>query len=248
VNGTLTVDGTIEGDGSITTAGSGKVEVAEGAEFTLSSGTITGDVTQVVDDDYTLPTDTESSLDDAAKNLSGITHTAKKSLATTGTGAGIVTIYLGGAVTADHALVTTWYGNAGSEKPDGNYAIATIDGLFTDITGALSAGRTIKQTNESLHWYKGMTHATNGYISDDVLTVATETTPHIYLGTNASDAFTWKKLAANTTDTESTVILWSGATEPKQAKLEIVPAGDGAAPAYTVIIDWTGLTINAPTE
>jgi hypothetical protein len=228
VNGKLTVNGNLTGDGNLVVADTDRVVVGENGDVTVTgSGRI--DVTAK----YSLPTHTEIDTSVSAtanKNLQGITRTAEKNLED-----GVVTIYLGGTVTENETLVETWFGAKGSSAPAGNYAIATIDGIITDA--AKATGTVVKNTNPSWQWYKGASH---GFMVSDKPTAAT-TAKHIWLGseTETETAFNWREYGA-LPNNEFTVILWSGA-DTKQATLEITPDGK---PKYTIIVDWSGLTIN----
>jgi hypothetical protein len=193
---------------------------------------------------YSLPAHTEidnSVGTNANKNLSGISHTARREN-------DIDTIYLTGPVTEDRALVATWFGAAGNNvSATGKYAIATIKGLFNG--DVIANGRTLKNTNESWNWYAGQTNETNEIISNAFLTEAATGIPHVWLGdATHPDAFVWKKKVGPITDDELTVLLWSGAGT-KQATLEIVPLNSDKSTLnndakYTVIVDWSNLVIN----
>jgi hypothetical protein len=202
---------------------------------------VPGDGSSDVTADYTLPTGDSSLGAGFTNNLEGISQTAKKSAD------GVVTISLKGTVTSNEHLVETWFGAKGGSAPAGNYAIATINGIFN--ADAIAYGRTLKNTNESWHWYKGFNNASNDIISDSKLTEAATGKPHAWLGADPSEAFVWKKIPGPITDDELTVILWSGATN-KKATLEIVPLKTDKATLnesakYTVIVDWSGLTIKS---
>ena len=123
------------------------------------------------------------------------------------------------------------------------------------ITGILPANLTanssieIKQTNHSFVYYKGSTND----ISASELTeavVASTNAANIYIPTtNESGAYKWKKYDSGSPIDDSAtsgfgVLLWSEAN-PQTAKLEITPNG---GTKYTVIVDWSGVTINAAAE
>jgi hypothetical protein len=278
----LTASGTIEGAGSINAEADGSsLVVDEDGGFTLSGGTVTGDVTQDVTSSYTLPTDTEdfseydetlyADYTEVQKNyLDGSDNTkitiasAKKSLATTGEGAGFITIKLTAddpiadeEVVDDELLVDFWMGWPADEEKTttGNFAIATIKGLFDSVK---TQNKTVKNFNPSWAYYKGQ----EDYFSNIVTVSAPDTAPTtagggnnlLWLGSDniGTGAFNWSYRAGSSgspDDDELTLLLWSGPTSggpiTKQAKLEIAPS---SGTAYTVIVDWSGVTINAPTE
>jgi hypothetical protein len=71
----------------------------------------------------------------------------------------------------------------------------------------------------------------------------------IYISEDSSVVYKLKKYtsengARDTTNNGFGILLWSGAS-PKTATLEITPAG---GTKYTVIVDWSGLTINATAD
>jgi uncharacterized repeat protein (TIGR02543 family) len=153
---------------------------------------------------------------------------------------GITTIYLTGTV-ADE--INNWsetnvWGAGETDKPDtGAWSWAVIDGILTD--DALEAGTVIKQTNESFRYYKGGHQEADNPLTNPVSTG----TEDIYIPDTGA-VYKWKLYtnangARDTTGGGFGVLLWSEAAV-KTATIEITP--DDAA-AYTIIVDWSGLTI-----
>ena len=183
--------------------------------------------------EYTL-----SNADDA--NPSGVSiASAKRSTVT-----GITTIKLTGTVSGG---LTDWSKNniwaTGITPPDsGNWSWVVITGILN--TDALLANTIIKQTNQALRYYENG----NDILSDEpsMDNPPTGSTHTIYISLDKSVAYKLKKYtsANGAVDTSGDkgfgVLLWSEAS-PKRSTLEITPAS-GAA--YTVIVDWSGLTIN----
>jgi hypothetical protein len=226
-NATLTVNGTLTGEGSLDVNGSVVVKATGNVTVTgdSSSGLIN------VTEKYKLPTDTDAKVG-AGKNLTGISRTAEKNLVN-----GDVTIYLGGTVKKNEDLVEAWFDTKGPDAT-GNYAIATIDGIFN--TEAQKASTTLKNINPSWWYYKGVTTG--------ILQTAPDPTnpptawPTLWLPESEMETpYNLKKTTTARTDAELTILLWSEAN-PKEATLEITPVAAGTA--YTIIVDWSGLTIN----
>jgi hypothetical protein len=258
---TLTVvDGAeLTGNGNLT-ATAGKVVVDKDATFSVV-GTVTGDVTQVVDDDYTLPTGNESSIETALwgtvssvpknhlddSNDLLISRTAKKDLSTANNG--VVTIYLTGTVTdtqvSEHSVVDVWFGGKEDEATTlgGNYAIVTIGGILTDA--AKAANTEVKHINPSWAYYTG--HSDN---AESALDAAATEWPWTYIDEDDYNAsHTYRQYGATSSD-EWILLLWEAPNtiDPaveKKATLEIKPDGGSV---YKVIVDWTGLTINEATN
>jgi hypothetical protein len=230
VNGKLTVNGTLTGDGNLVVE-DGSVVVGKNGDVTVTGSNSSGliDVTAK----YEL-----NKTDNNTTNGIEIDHATRDA-------DGVDTIYLKGTnVTDDSEFIATWYGTK-SGATTGNYAIATIKGLFNG--DVLANGRTLKNTNESWSWYNGYKHSQDANISDTPMQEASAGDSHIWPGNNETPAYVWKKTVGPITDDELTVILWSGATN-KQATLEIVPLNADKstlndAAKYTVIVNWDGLNI-----
>ena len=100
----------------------------------------------------------------------------------------------------------------------------------------------IKQTNQALRYYQG---------ADDILTTEPDpanppTTSGGTIYIDSSKAYKLKKYtsASGAVDGSNSgfgVLFWSGAS-PKTATIEITPAT--ADSDYTVIVDWSGVTIS----
>ena len=162
---------------------------------------------------------------------------------------GITVVKLTGTVTdgiTQSSIDNIWGAAKGSNAPTtGKWTWAVIKGIIPANTTANSLME-IKQTNESLLYYKGV-------VLNDVssATALPETVPTI---TNGGDspgciffvgdtAYKWAKYGSGRNPLDYGgfgVLLWSGASD-KKAILEITPASETA---YTVIVDWSGLTIN----
>jgi hypothetical protein len=217
--------------------------IPAGASLTVDdkSGSIAGDGKVVVEEGGAATG--VPALDPTANyNPEGLKITrAEKNLKTGG-----LTVTLGGAVSngiTDTAKTNFW-GNGGSNKPAGNWSWATIVNFIN--TDAAAQNTVIKQTSQALRYYQGS--------ANDVL--ATEPDPanppttgaaNIYI--DSAKAYKLKKYTTALTATESFgVLLWSGAS-PKTATFEIIPAAaittnPATASAYTVIVDWSGVTFN----
>jgi hypothetical protein len=250
IEGELTLKGTngkITGTGNLVVASSGKVVLAEESSVvgdvtvtgTKSSGLV--DVKAV----YTLATGDATALEhitgtgvQVAVNQEGLTlDSATRDLSPSGK----VSIKLGGTVTSNPELVRAWFDEKGSQAT-GTYAIATIKGIFN--TEAKKAGTTLKNYNPSWWYYKGAaTNDTTGPLLEHEATTAPTAYPTLWLhATDPAKSYNWKK-SASTRDDDLTLILWSGAST-KEATLEITPAAPNTA--YTIIVDWSGLTITQP--
>jgi hypothetical protein len=221
VNGTLTVDGTIEGDGSITTAGSGKVEVAETGSFTLSSGTVTGNVTQDMSG-IALSTATDD-------NPTGLNIDSVKKDLTTGDSNGFITITLKGgpvgpSIPAGDVYNLMFGSPNGADTAliaePGAYSWAALTGLYT------SAGGKITQYNQAFNMWieeaSGHSDFITGWDTDDVYKERT----YDALG---EDPFY--------------IVLWDGWNEnggdtPRIITLEITQPADGND-TKTFLIDYT---------
>ncbi|MDR2150477.1 MAG: hypothetical protein LBO67_06615, partial [Spirochaetaceae bacterium] len=146
---------------------------------------------------FTDVTSTYSLTSTENTNPSGLTVvSAKKSQLTD-----IVTITLGGTVSGGvnvttDGFVKNIFAPAGSGKPtDGNWSWATIKGILT--TQALAENTVIKQTNQSLLFYKG---------NDTVETTESNTTswatnpptglPNTYISSDNTVAYKLKKYEA----------------------------------------------------
>jgi hypothetical protein len=190
---------------------------------------------------YPLATGTEVALEHQNSNAVDKNQTGISIRSAVKSSSGVVTIFLTGTVTEDAELVEDWFDTKGADAAalGGNYAIVTIDGLFTDA--AKAANSSLKNTNPSWYYYKGVAPA--GLRGGETAPTSAATSyPTLWLHpTNAYESFNWKQYLEARTDSELTLLLWSGAT-PKQAKLEFMPA---AGAAYTIIVDWSGVEISA---
>jgi hypothetical protein len=153
---------------------------------------------------YTLPIGTEKlppvgggepKIDVPKNYLSGstpvINYTAEKDLST-----GIVTIKLSGTVAdtfvGSDSVVDFWYGGKKAEAKalGGEYAIVTIDGIFTE--DAKKANTTLKNTNPAWLYYKGA--ATGTVILASEPENAPTSAPTLWLdATDADKSYNWKK-------------------------------------------------------
>jgi hypothetical protein len=229
---TLTVNGTLTGEGDLATGGTGKVVVDKDATFSVV-GTVTGDVTKVVEDI------TISGPD--ATDLLTLTS-VKKDLTTTGATNGFVTIKLGGSVgmtipdddqdpddiydtifsenTAEAALEPT--------KAGEGYSAVRITGLFSNE----STGK-ITQYNQAFNMWEENTY--KNYIATDDAQKASYGTTGVYKEKSTYTGLT----AAEVFD----VALWngwddeSGAT-PRIIKLEITQPATDASAKKTFLIDF----------
>jgi hypothetical protein len=253
---TAVIKGEIEFTAKITVAEGGALVIPKGNKLTFGTGgEIDGAGKIIVEGTGTatgLPklfADTTTNNATNVSNPAGIELvSAEKDLKTGG-----ITVKVGGKVDGGFspwAKTNIWVTD-GDGKPAGNWSWAVIDNLLSE--DALKANTVIKQTNQALRYYAG---------ANDILTVEpspanppTNASGSIYI--DATKAYKLRKYAnangaADITPSGATpagfgVLFWSGAS-PKTATIEIKPATQQgqtvAPPAYTVIVDWSALTIN----
>ena len=216
VAGTVTGAGTISGAGSITVTGTG---TAPGIAYGLS---------------------TTNNM-----NPSGLSYaSATKNLAT-----GLTTVKLGGTVEAGVSQVkdAIWGADPGENAPDGNWSWAVITGILPAGLEA-NSGIEIKQTNASLLYYRGIELgdvSSESSLPNEAPTITDGDGSPGCIFFVGDTAYKWAKYGTgrNPKDTEDDgfgVLLWSGA-DPKTATLEITPKN---GTLYTVIVDWSCVTIN----
>jgi hypothetical protein len=132
------------------------------------------------------------------------------------------------------------WGPNGAGRPAGNWSWVMLDGAFPY---AVASGSVLKITNQAWSYFKGSTDdAVAAIISQTPLTVPAENSAaSIYISADNTDVYSWKKTTGVPKDDSWGVLLWSAASS-KTATLEVTPvSGTGA---YTVTLDWSGLTIN----
>jgi hypothetical protein len=221
-----------------------------GGNVTVTGGTIDGEgalvgLPNTSGATATAPGLTAYSLDSTENyNPTGLTVvSASKDLKT-----GAVTVALGGTVSGG---ITDWqtnnmWGQPGANKPSsGNWSGLVFNGI---PRAGLTSYSTIaiKQTNQSLRYYTG--HENQSMFAATKPTAAVTGGADVWLDADNGykDVFKWKQYAENTftdkSDNSFSVLLWSGAS-PKTATLEITSGTEDDA--YTVIVDWNGLTINS---
>jgi hypothetical protein len=254
---TAVIKGEVEFTAKITVAEGGTLVIPTGSKLTLgNSGEIdtAGQGKIIVEGTGTAP-DMPKLTVGTGTNENGIDTTAEvnppklelisaeKDLKT-----GNITVKVGGTITDKFtawALGDQCWGSdheiPGPEGPKtGYWSWGTFDGILS--SAIQTNGGSIKQTNLALRYYQGK----------DVL-LDKEPTEAVAAGTglyaDATKAIKWKSYT--TTDSYLSVLFWSGAS-PKTATLVIDPGKDSNQvdpPAYTVIVDWSALTINpAPAE
>jgi hypothetical protein len=167
-------------------------------------------------------------------------------------GSGNITIKLAGSVTGG---IASWAeGGLWAPKGDqatGKYSWVVLDGILPSDLKTSGSNIEIKQINDSLRYYA--TATPSGDLSVNPIETVPSIQPYIYLPTDGSSAYKWRKYSTGTpADTNTNgfgVLLWS---ETKTATLEIkapvgaTNTGDAPAKNYTVIVDWSGVEITAP--
>jgi hypothetical protein len=158
---------------------------------------------------------------------------------------GITTIKLGGSVEAAESatLATAWFGPRGDQTPAGVYSVATLTGLRPTYDSRAN-GASLKNINPAWVYYTGWT--TDNGLLDEPSNEPQTARPWTYL--NGNDSYTWIKRTSDTSDNDFTILIWSGA-DRKAATLVVYPAPpadpvDEAEAAYTIVIDWSGVTFN----
>jgi hypothetical protein len=253
LKGTATIAGTFNtGTDNLIIEKNSTLTVAKNGGLT-SDTTITGEGTLVV---YGTASGMPALSTEEDKNPTGyasITISSKKDLKS-----GDITINLGGSIT-ENVSETLW-ASAGNSKPSGRWSWAVITGILpVKATGGgnLEAASSIeiKQSNQSLHYYSSTVPAGDLSSAKALPTSApiitnTETNQACIFLLPDGSAYKWAKYGEGRNPVDSTdngfgVLLWSGA-DLKKATIEIKPTS-AMVPAspYTVIVDWSELTINS---
>jgi hypothetical protein len=231
--------------------------IPAGATLTLTGAGITGVAGTVIVEAGgsatgmpSFSTDTIISTQaDANPDLEDVTIASTKNLATGG-----IDIKLYGTVESglsDTAKNNVW-GNGGGSKPTtGTWSWVVIDNLLpTPVAGEMD----IKQTNDSFRYYTGSSQDVS---ATPLESAVSGSSPNIYIPANASP-YKWKKYtlavsgdtftgqAADTATNGFGVLLWSVAPS-KTATIAIARPSTNPTVSYTVIVDWSGLTI-APAQ
>jgi hypothetical protein len=150
--------------------------------------------------------------------------------------------------------VTYLWSNGGNSKPSGYWSWGIIDNI---LPGTPPSGMTIKQFNDSFHYYAHDTAI--GDVSSDPLTgPKTNGTGSIYLPTDSTLPYKWRTYNYDASNSEKSgaidtttgngfgVLFWSAAN-PKKATIEItlppVTTGQVVTPErkYTATVDWSGV-------
>jgi hypothetical protein len=242
----ITVSGTLKiPKGSSLAFGEGGLIVSTSEGKIIVEGVVSGTVDGLIysfDVDSANPTNHKYTIESVTRDLKTKTST----------------IVLGGTVKSGIPTEgfgkNTW-GAKHDDAPDsGLWTWATIKGILN--TDALSPNTVIKQFNQSFIYYKDKTEsATSPATSDEkkLTPIPKQNHPNIYIPASGTGIYKIKQYesenSAKDTEANGFGVLFYSAANSKKATIEITPAETVTPPAtptkpYTVIVDWSGVTIN----